>query len=74
VAQALLPVLDAWNASALGTGRSACATTPPIRAPALDGHAKAAPYTGPEDERGGGQSTSTFALHRSVGFEVGALF
>jgi len=42
--------------------------------PALDGHGKAAPYTGPEDERGGGQSTSTFALHRSVGFEVGALF
>ena len=29
VAQALLPVLDAWNASALGTGKSACATTPP---------------------------------------------
>ena len=26
VAQALLPVHNAWNASALGTGRSACAT------------------------------------------------
>jgi hypothetical protein len=26
--------------------------TPPIRAPALDGQAKAAPYTGPDDEPG----------------------
>src|SRR5208337_4086223 len=43
VAQALLPVSSAWKASALVTGKSACATTPPIRAPAFDGHGKAAP-------------------------------
>ena len=27
-------------------------TAPPVRAPALDGHGKAAPYTGPDDEPG----------------------
>jgi len=50
VAQALLPVSNVWNASSLVTGKSACATAPPIRAPAFDGHGKAAPYTGPDDE------------------------
>jgi len=50
VAQALLPVSNVGNASALVTGRSACATTPPIRAHAFDGHAKAAPSTRPDDE------------------------
>jgi len=50
VAQALLPVSNVWKAPALVTGKSACATTPPIRAPAFDGHAKAAPYRGPDDE------------------------
>jgi hypothetical protein len=50
VAQALLPVSNAWKVSALITGKSACATTPPMKAPTLDGHAKAAPYRGPDDE------------------------
>jgi len=49
VAQALLPVFNVWKASALVTGKSACATTPG-GAPALDGQAKAAPYTRPDDE------------------------
>ena len=49
MAQAFLPVSNVWKASALVTGKSACATTP-IRAPVLDGHGKAAPYTGPDDE------------------------
>ena len=31
-------------------GRHVASATPPIRAPAFDGHAKAAPYTGPDDE------------------------
>src|ERR1035437_10219005 len=30
--------------------RHVASATPPIRAPAFDGHAKAAPYTGPDDE------------------------
>jgi len=50
VAQALLPVSNVRKASALVTGKSACATTPPIRAPALDADGKSAPYTGPDDE------------------------
>ena len=60
MAQALLPVHYAWNASARATGRSACATAPPIRAPALDGHAKTAPDTGSDDEprRCSGEFTS----------------
>jgi len=39
VAQALLPVSNVWKASVLVTGKSACATPPPIRARAFDGHA-----------------------------------
>jgi hypothetical protein len=31
-------------------GRHIARATAPVRAPALDGHAKAAPYTGPDDE------------------------
>ncbi len=31
-------------------GRHVASATPPIRAPAFDGHAKAAPDTGPNDE------------------------
>jgi hypothetical protein len=30
------------------------AATPPVKAPEIDGQAKAAPYTGPDDEPGGG--------------------
>ena len=44
VARALLPVSNAWKASALVTGKSACATTPPIGAPGFDGQANAAPH------------------------------
>ena len=50
VAQALLPVSNVWKAFASVTGKSACATTPPMRVPAFDGHGKATVYTGPNDE------------------------
>ncbi len=39
-----------WKPSALVTPIYRCASTPSIRAPALDGHGKAAPYSGPDDE------------------------
>jgi hypothetical protein len=60
VAQALLPVSKVWSASALVTPMYRGATRPPFRAPAFDGHARAAPYTGPDDEprRFSGEFTS----------------
>lgn len=31
-------------------GRQVASAAPPIKAPAFDGHAKSAPYTGPDDK------------------------
>jgi len=65
VAQALLPVSNVWNASALVTPMHRGATTPPIRAPAFYGHGKAAPCAGPDHEPGEeayGHPPSRFSL------------
>jgi hypothetical protein len=48
-------------------GRHVASVTTPIRAPAIDGHAKAAPYTGPDDEPRRRPITPTSALPNDEG-------
>ena len=49
--EALDREMTAWGCGCRAYhGRHVASATPPIRAPAFDGHAKAAPHTGPDDE------------------------